>query len=171
MDKAGRQIFIQSLDHYAKSVDTSVSIDSDWKDFSLIQRLWQEPMRTTLRIYKTMNEEEYQKFQIGTGLADIIPSDDVENSLKTPYKDFLQNYSSEISMSENSSITPEDLEKLADEKKVITYRDLLRGFGFKKYEYYVNGNLVSSIDLNPNIKNHTEGNFSSTVGSTENAPL
>ena len=30
---------------------------------------------------------------------------------------------------------------------VVTYRDLLRGFGFIKYEYYLNGVLMSSVVL------------------------
>lgn len=168
MDKSGRQIFLQTMDHYASTIDNSVFVTSDWDDFSFTERLWQNPMRTTLRIYKTMNEDDYLKFQIAEGLAQISPSQEIEESLKVPYKEFLHNYSSEISMSDDYSVTPEELEEFADEAGVLTYRDLLRGFGFTKYEYYVNGKLKSSIILNPKITNHIEGNFISTIGSTKN---
>lgn len=168
MDKTGRQIFIQTMNHYAGTIDDSVSVTSDWEDYSLIQRLWQEPMRTTLRIKKTMDDDEYLQLQIAEGLAMTFPADDVEESLDYPYKEFLQEYSSEISMTEDYSMPFQELEERADEKGVVTYRDLLRGFGFTDYEYYINGELKSAVELNPNVKNHIEGSFISTVGSIEN---
>ena len=171
MDKSGRQVFIQTVDHYASTIDNSVTVTSNWEDFSLLERLWQEPMRTTLRIYKTIDEDEYVNFQIAESFADIIPSQDIEASLEVPYSEFLHNYYSEISMSEDYSVTPDELDEFAKEAGVVTYRDLLRGFGFTNYEYYVNGELKSSIILNPNVTNHVEGNFASTVGSTKNEPI
>jgi len=170
MDKSGRQIFIQTMDHYAKSIDSSVSVTSEWEDYSLLQRFWQEPMRTTLRIHKTTTDGNGQS-QTPPDLALLFPSGDIEKILEAPYKEFLQSYTSKISMSENYSITPQELEDLANKAKVVTLRDLLRGFGFKKYEYYLNGQTESTAVLNSNITNHTEGNFVSSVGSTENEPL
>jgi hypothetical protein len=170
MDKLGRQIFIQTINHYVSRTDDNVKVTSDWEDFSFLKRLWQEPMRTTLRIYKTMDKDEYIKFRIAVGFADIIPSRDLEASLETPYKDFLHNYTSEINMTDEYSVTLKELEEFADEASVVTYRDLLRGFGFKNYEYYVNGELKSSIILNPNVSNQTES-YLTTVGSSGNKPI
>jgi len=168
MDKNGRQILIQTLDHYATEMSSSVRIDSDWDDYSFIERLWQEPMRTTLRLYKAMDEVEYKKMRIGESLALIDPVKDIEDTLYVPYRDFLSAYESEISMNEEYSISIKELKERADEAGVVTYRDLLRGFGFTEYEYYVNDELVASITLNPNVTNHTKGKFTSTVGSTRN---
>lgn len=171
MDKSGRQIFIQTMDQYISTIDDSVTVTSDWDDFSFLERLWQEPMRTTLRIYKVMDEDESLRFKIAEGFAEIIPSQKIEDSLEIPYTDFLHNYSSEISMSEDYSVTQKELEEFSKESGVVTYRDLLRGFGFTNYEYYINGELKSLIILNPKVTNHIEGDFVSTVGSIKNEPL
>jgi len=60
------------------------------------------------------------------------------------------------------------LEKIADKAQVKTYGDLLRGFGFTKYEYYINGKLESSIILNNKVINYIQRNMISSVGSTKN---
>ena len=73
-------------------------------------------------------------------------------------------------MTDKYSLTLKELEEFADEAGVVTYRDLLRGFGFKNYEYYVNGELKSSIILNPNVTNQIES-YLSTVGSSGNKPI
>ncbi len=167
MNTNGRQIFIQSMDHYMKTMDSSVTVSSEWDNYSLLERLWQEPMRTTLKMDKAMSEDDYLQFQIAGGFSETTRSKDVETSLETPYVDFVRNLS-EISLSEDYSVSSEELETIANEAGVVTYRDLLRGFGFTSYEYYVNGELISSIILNPQITNHVQGNFISKVGSTEN---
>ncbi len=170
MNKDGRQIFIQSMDHYIGTMDSSVTVSSEWDDYSFLERLWQEPMRTTLKINKAMSEDEYLQFRIARGLSETTRSEDVETSLEIPYVDFIRNLS-EISLSEDYSISSEELETIANEAGVVTYRDLLRGFGFTSHEYYVNDELISSITLNPQIINHVQGNFVSKVGSTENQPI
>jgi len=173
MDKSGRQIFIQSMDKYITGMDDSIKIDSDWNDFSFIHRLWQEPMRTTFRVYKTISEMEYNDFKNSEELEEIDPYESVKSSLEEPYSNFLSGlgYDSKISMSENYSITIQELDNMAKEKGVVSFRDLLRGLGFKYYEYYINNELKASVVLNENVKNHVEGNFVSTVGNQENKPI
>lgn len=171
MDKVGRQIYIQTINNYISNLDSSINVTSDWESYSFIQRIWQEPMRTTFRIYKTMPKDEYAQFRIEEGFGKIIANKEVEASLELPYKEFLQNFGSEISISEDYVLNPIELQELADKAGVVTYRDLLRGFGFIKYEYYINNDLKSSIILNPNVANHIEGNISSRIGSIKNKPL
>ncbi len=168
MGKYGRQILLQTMDYYASELDPTVNVTSEFYDFSWFERLWQEPMRTTLRINKTMNDDEYLQFRIAQGYADVIPEQNMLDLLDIPYSEFLNNYTSEITMSEDYSLTKEELEALIAETGVVTYRDLLRGFGFTKYEFYINGALKSSIMLNPNVTNHMEGEFMSTIGSIKN---
>lgn len=167
MDKDGRQVFIQTINHYTSKED-GIMIASEWDDFSFLERLWQEPMRTTLRVYQTVSDEEYHNL----GVSELFGQSSVEIMIdEISYKEFLQNYSSEIYMSEDYAISSKDLEKFANEAGVVTYRDLLSGFGFTNYEYYINGELKSAITLNPNITNHVEKKWFVTVGSEKNEPL
>jgi len=170
MDKDGRQIFIQTMNYYSHTIDDKFTYTSDWDDFSFLERLWQEPMRTTLRIYETMDKDEYFKFQTAKGLADLIFPRDIESILDIPYQDsgLFQDANLEINMDENYTISLGELEKRVKETDVITHRDLLRGFGFTKFEYFVNGKLECSIILNPKITNTIEKGSWSTIGSLKN---
>ena len=165
MDKDGRQIFIQSIDRYTSTKDDSIVITNDWSDHSLIKIFLYEPMRTKLRINKTMSEAEYLQFQNERNIAIINLSENIELALNMPYEEFLNLYDEDISITERRRISIEELKERSESTGVVTYGDLLRGFGFIDYEYYINNELITAVTLNSNVSNHIQGNTSYKVGS------
>ena len=171
MNKDGRQILIQTMNKVAEAADPAMEVTSDWGDYSLLQRLWQEPMRTTIRIYTTVDKKGEQMYMMDLAFCGMTISQSVESVLQTPYGEFLSAFDQYIYLSEDDTISIEELKVWAENTGVVTMRDLLRGFGFTNYERYMNGYLLGSVNLNSNVHNEIQGNFISRGGSQTNCPL
>ncbi len=138
MDKAGRQVFIQSLDSF---LDPNINVDSDFFDHNLISRmLIQEPMRTTLK-FDIRDENEF-----------VATSESIGAFLAAPASKLVDMYKSNVTMQENYELTLDEFRKLVNDKEVKSIGDLLSGFGFKRFEVYSRGILIKRVDF-PKTKN------------------
>lgn len=167
MDKYGRKHFIQQMNILAE-INPGTEFVDESEDFSFLERIWQEPMSTILRQNLTYTEREYVEYQVAKSFGDI-PINAIDQTLETPADSFLFFFPfEEIVITDEITISKGELINLAKDKKAWTYRDLLRGFGFTRYEVYINGQMESEAVLNPNLSNGTETNLFYRIGSLEN---
>lgn len=142
-DKAGRQILVQTLDAY---LEPDIKVDSDFLDYSFLSRVViQEPMRTTIR-FDVQNEQD--KASLST----------VENFLSQPNDEFITMFKEEISIRDNSEITPDELRKRLNEKNSSTMEGFLAGFGFKKFQIYREGKHVLTVEIDGTKNVYWTGN-------------
>ncbi len=135
VDKAGRQIFIQTLDGY---LQPGIKVDSDFFDHNFISRFFiQEPMRTTIRFDV---QDSQNKLSLSTA----------ENFLSQLNEDFVNNYKSDISTRADSAITPDELKKRLRDSKSVTMEALLAGFGFKQFQIFQEGKHILTVEINGN---------------------
>lgn len=132
-DKAGRQIFIQTLDNSSRP---EILVTSEYYDRPFLLRLYQEPMRTTLRFDIQIDE-----------LKEIPTEVSVREELSAPCDGLISMFSSNIANAEDSYISVQDLKKYLDKYDVKTLEDFYDGLGFNKFEIYHKGKKMTSIDL------------------------
>lgn len=131
--KVGRQVFIQTLDHITGD---AISVESEFYDHSFLSRMiLGEPVRTTLRLdfhdngLFTPTEEGARQF------------------LDQPHRDITDQYEGAITMQEDFELKSSRLREMMQEKGVVTVEDFLTGLGFRYFEVFVDGTLVSRIEL------------------------
>ncbi len=171
IDKFGRQVFIQTLNNFVTESDNKVKVTSNYDDFNFVERIWQEPMLTTIRIYNNMSEEDINNFLLSNSDSTINRAKVIEKSLDDNYVSVLNIYKSEIILTKECSVTKEKFEEMAYKEGILTFRDLLTSFGFVNYEYFINDKLICRIILNPNVSNWVEGNITTKGGSIKNKPI
>jgi len=140
VDKTGRQVFIQTLNHHYQS---RFNVDSDFFDYPIYQRLLQEPMRTTLRI------------TILTDDIALYTEKSVRTSLSDSYEGLLMIYTKTISVGEDTDISVGEMRRRLNEAGARTLEDFIGGLGFKEYEVYKGGTQIVAIHLKqirPNVK-------------------
>lgn len=146
-DKAGRQIFLQSLQHYMGE-PLGLNITSEWADSSFLGRLViQEPMRTTIR------------FEVASTRDAPDPKTFVE-FLELPYPRFFAEFNpppdASISLREDHEILLADFYHRLDELGVATVGEMFACLGFRRFELYHGQRAVLQSDLpqvhRPNVK-------------------
>ena len=116
VDKSGRQIFIQSWDHY---YEPAISVDSDFDDFNFFQRIWVKPMRTTIKLRINNPDYEWDENSVNHLLSLSIDSLFVnENST------FALDNKREIPMTEFKASLRSD--------SIYAIKQLLEGMGFER---------------------------------------
>lgn len=154
MDKYGRQVLIQTLNQ--KYSEQHVLVDSEFSDTSFVYRLvFGQPMRTTLRII-VKDKETAKKFD----------KDTIKLALAQPSSVFLDLFKDggKIYLTESVTIDGDELTKIAKRYEISTFEDLLTAFGFKKYEVYLNNELIVSITLNNKGNTIKYGGFTNRYG-------
>ncbi len=137
-DKVGRQIMIQSWDSL---LQPKIRVTTEFYDSPYLLRLFQEPMRTTIRFQPV--ESEIERPTVAT----------MQSYLSQPAESLIAQFN-EISLQAKLVVTREELLSSAKEKSVKTIGDLLGGFGFKTFEVFLNGKKTISIPIaqkSPNI--------------------
>lgn len=136
-DKAGRQIFLQSLQYYF-GTPLGLTVTSEWSDSTFLGRLFiQEPMRTTIRFVA----------------PDSVQSDAGAPSqfLNTPFRDFFNQFkpppNASISLRENDSILLPEFYKRLDSLGASSVADMLAAMGFRRFEVYRGERLVTEREL------------------------
>lgn len=137
-DKAGRQIFLQSLQHYMGE-PLGFTVTSEWSDLPLLKRLLvQEPMRTTIRFV----------FSKGADQPDPRPFAEL---LEAPYPRFFALFNSspdaEIWLREEHSVPLADFSERLDELGAFTVEDMFASLGFRRFEVYHGGRALLMRDL------------------------
>lgn len=137
-DKAGRQIFLQSLQHYMGK-PLGYTVTSEWSDSSFLVRLLvQEPMRTTIRF--------------------VLPKDGGEPDsrpfielLEAPYPRFFALFNSppdaEIWLREEHSVPLANFYERLDDIGASTVEDMFASLGFRRFEVYYDGRALLQRDL------------------------
>lgn len=102
-DKAGRQVFIQSLDSFLKQ--GNISVDSDFNDHNILSRIIiGEPMRTTIRFDMTNPPK-------------ALNIEDAGGFLNQPYTLFIDEYKDKITLQDNLEMSKEDFKKEGGREK------------------------------------------------------
>jgi len=137
-DKAGRQIFLQSLQHYMGE-PLGYSVTSECSDSSFLVRLLvQEPMRTTIRFVFPKDADQ----------PDPRPFIEL---LDAPYPRFFALFNSppdaEIWLREEHSVPLADFYDRLDELGASTVEDMFASMGFRRFEVYYDGRALLQRDL------------------------
>lgn len=140
--KVGRQVLIQTLDHF---VQPKARVTSEFYDRPFILRLiLGEPLRTTIRF--DFQEEK----------AKITTLKMLNNYLNLPHETitqlFVESKEDKIILQDKFELGVDDFKKSLIDKNVKTIEDFFAGYGFYKYEVYIFGQPKFSIDLK-NVKN------------------
>jgi len=167
VDEDGRSALVY---HLNSGSPTSVTFYTEFFDHPFISRLWRPPMNCTLRMKQYIDEENEVAMRINEGLARKaeILKPLINNFLMVKADPPLYGYDP-ICLSKNNTVPANEFMTIAREKGVQTARDMLRGFGFTTFEWVINGEKKTIIQLNTNVLNGTEG-FFTVLGSASNHP-
>lgn len=140
--KVGRQVLIQTLDHF---MEPKARVTSEFYDRPFILRLiLGEPLRTTIR------------FDFQDEKAKITTLEMLINYLNLPHETITQFFDEskeeKIILQDKFELGVDDFKKSLIDKNVKTIEDFFAGYGFYKYEVYIFGQPKFSIDLR-NVKN------------------
>lgn len=141
VDKTGRQIFIQSWDHY---LEPAISVDSDFDDFSFLQKIWVKPMRTTIKL--RINNPDYE-----------WDDRSVDHLLNLSIDSLFINNNSTFALNDKREIAMIDFKLSLQTDSILNIKQLLEGMGFEKIlfinpfgitiERQLNGKSLRSIGL------------------------
>jgi len=134
-DKVGRQVTIQTLDNLFST--TNIRVTSEWEETNFIERLIQEPMRTTLRYEFSSSKAQLKEENLVSGIKDF---------LNKPYNDFLNGFK-EITITDDVKASPKEIDEYLKNNGGKTMEDYFSGLGFNKVEVYLDGKKVTSINL------------------------
>lgn len=137
-DKAGRQIFLQTLQYYLGD-PLGVTLTSEWSDSTFLGRLlFQEPMRTTIR------------FVSSETLAQVDP-EAPRQFLNASFREFFGQFKppaeASISLRENDSIPLSEFYGKLDALGASSVADMLAAMGFRRFEVYHGERLLAASDL------------------------
>lgn len=143
-DKVGRQVLIQTLSHYLSEDSigrpengyTMFDVGSERTDRPLISRLFQEPMRTTFRLFADpllAQEEPRGEF--------------AQHFLNQPYHKLHSLFAGPITIRDDFEVSPEDLDQRMRQLGVKTTEDYLSAWEFRRFELYRYDDLVAAHDL------------------------
>jgi len=144
MDKDGRQIMLQTLN---ASSSTGVQYTSEWDDTIFIQRLWQEPMRTTFRVVMTATPEQEAMAVTSMALGNLEPYRYTDKYLDSSFETFLSDYGPSVVLQSDLEMTRDEFRQQCRDSGINTVRDLLGGLGFRQYQYYINNSMLFYFDL------------------------
>ncbi len=116
VDKNGRQIFIQSWNHY---YEPSISVDSDFDDFTFFQKIWVKPMRTTIKL--RINNPDYE-----------WDENSVNRLLNLSIDSLFVNDNSTFALDNKREIPMIDFKTSLRSDSIFTIKQLLEGMGFEK---------------------------------------
>lgn len=136
MDKYGRQVFIQTLTHYS---DPGLEAASEWDDTFFLQRVLQEPMRTTLKIKLQSSglEAVLEKGDWATYMDEWLEMDAL----------WLFGEGARLILQKDLEIGYDELEEACETKGIESFRLLLAGFGFKRIQLFVDGEFIQELEL------------------------
>ena len=159
-DKMGRQIYIQSLNHYFQG---RITVESEFFDRNILLRFLKEPLRTTLRFRYNFLIENYLNLDIfGESISDSLINDErlkqeyknyiiseTEKVLNEPVDNILSFFdeSGEIYLTEETTIKITELRERVSESECKTVEDFYKGLGFELYEVFVNDEKYYSKKL------------------------
>ncbi len=103
-----------------------------------------------------MDKEEEQKLAISESFQQHDLNNNVNEFLNAPFEEFLQGYTENITLQENLSVPINELKQKCREKNIGTVKDLLAGFGFNRYQVFLNGEEKLTISLPSNNLYHSE---------------
>ena len=164
-DKTGRQVMIQTLDAYYQQPEGYLTADapkirvtSEWDDTIFLGRLFQEPMRTTLRVVIPIDFFPARNiFGESVGFKPI-GKDDLERS----YSGFLLfRYQQPITLQAHEDGTrieqsPKEIDRGLNDLGAKTIADLFAAWGFRRFEQFKGSEMVFGVDLptlgRPNLK-------------------
>ena len=144
MDKNGRQVMLQTLN---TSAPADMRYTSEWEDTIFIQRLWQEPMRTTFRVVMTTSPENESLLMNSMALGNTELFKNTAQYLDSPFELFLQEYNHTIMLQEELDMPIDEFKNHCREKGVSSIRSLLGGLGFKHYQIFINKTEMFGFDL------------------------
>jgi hypothetical protein len=168
VDAYGRSALASVLNASAPS---SIRFSTDFYDRSLISRLWRPPMNTTLRMNQSLDMEGEVMMRGMEGFAQ-------ENELLAPLTNgfftapldaLLYGYDPVYLTKENQMSAPK-FKALAADKGAKNVREMLRGFGFTTFEWFVNGEKKVTMLLNTNVINAAGNDYMMVIGSKSNSP-
>ena len=140
-DKVGRQVLLQSLDHYFDhSIDStkagySIDVESEFSRTPFMIRLAQEPMRTTFLLSYRVKD------------TSMVDSAFAERLLKADATDFLDLFQGPATIQDDIDIPADSLRSRMAKLSVVTFADFLAAYGFLHFEASVNGRSIVSRDL------------------------
>lgn len=140
-DKVGRQVLLQSLDHYFDStidsvqVGYSIDFESEFSQTPFLIRLAQEPMRT--------------KFLLSYRVKDtsMIDSMFAERLLNANATDFIDLFQGHATIQDKIEIPSDSLRSRMEKLNVVTFADFLAAFGFRHFGANVNGKQIVRREL------------------------
>ena len=115
-DKYWRQIFIQSWSEYLKP---EIEAESDFFDHNFVQRIWVEPMRTTIKIRLTGNEYRWDETVI-------------YRTLSASYNNIIVNDSVYFILREDYSIPVYEIKNRLKAKGLTTVKQFIEALGFEE---------------------------------------
>jgi len=140
-DKVGRQVLLQSLDHYFDhAVDSvqagySIDIESEFNRTPFLIRLAQEPMRTTFLLSYRVKE------------TSMIDSMFAERLLNANAADFIDLFQGPATIQDEIEIPADSLRGRMAKLNVVTFADFLSAFGFRHFAANVNGKPIIAREL------------------------
>ncbi len=143
-DRFGRQVLIQGLDgyfdHMNDTAQTGYTIDvtSEWGDRSALQRMLQEPERTTFRVV-------YRIQRHGTTVDTAF----VDRLLESPSDGFLALYREAVILREDLELPVDSVRARLDGLGGRTFQALLSAFGFTRFEVRMGDEPLLGRDLPP----------------------
>lgn len=116
VDKTGRQIFIQSWNRY---FEPAISVDSDFDDYNLLQKMWVQPMRTTIKL--RINNPDYE-----------WDDQSINHLLNLSIDSLFINNNSTFAINEKREIAMIDFKTSLQADSIFKIQQLLEGMGFEK---------------------------------------